>query len=743
MNPAGLHMIEVDDLQQVQGRSVSGLVHPEDQAAFQDLHERVCRGQTGQLEFRLNGMRGTQRWLEAHSAPLREPDGTITSVLSVTRDITARKLAEQERLQVVSDLRASETTMAVAQHIAHFGSWELDLKNTGDVNANSLRWSDEMFRIVGYEPGTVAVTNQLFFQHAHPDDHAAIKDAVAEAIRECRQYSISHRLIRADGVERIVHETARIFFDEQTGQPLKMVGTAHDITEQKRADETLREQAALLDKAQDAILVRDLGNHIRFWNQSAERLYGWTVQEVIGRSVVELLYHDPTAMLAATEAVITLGEWVGEIEQWTKDGRQITVEGRWTLVRDDQGKPKTILAINTDITQRKKLEQQFLRSQRMESVGTLAGGIAHDLNNVLTPIMMSIELLKMEETHPKRLSVLNTIETSARRGADMVRQVLSFARGVDSQKLEVHIGRLIREIEDIIRETFLKNIQIITRIPEGLWVVDGDSTQLHQVLLNLCVNARDAMPDGGTLTLSASNQVLDASFVGLNLDSKVGPYVVIQVEDRGSGMTQEVMNRIFEPFFTTKDLGKGTGLGLSTTQAIIKSHGGFIRVYSEIGRGSKFWVYLPAREEPMSHTDDLAHADLPKGRGELVLVVDDEENVRQITQHTLETFGYRVLLASDGAEATALYATHQEEIAVVLTDMMMPVMDGAATIKELMRRNPQVLIIAASGLSANGMVARAAAAGVSHFLPKPYTTASLLKALHDILFDDSGDGRDW
>ena len=565
---------------------------------------------------------------------------------------------------------------------------------------------------------------------------------MAEAIRLRGQYSISHRLIRADGVERIVHETARIFFDEQTGQPLKMVGTTHDITEQKKADETLREQAALLDKAQDAILVRDLRNTIRFWNKSAERLYGWTANEAIGRAVVGLLYHDPAAMLAATETVITKGEWVGEIEQWTKDGRPLMVEGRWTLVRDDLGRPKTILAINTDITQRKKLEQQFLRSQRMESVGTLAGGIAHDLNNVLTPIMMAIELLKMEETNPKRLNVLTTIESSAKRGADMVRQVLSFARGVEGQKLEVHVVLLISEIEDIIRETFLKNIHIISNLPGDLWVVDGDSTQLQQVLLNLCVNARDAMPDGGTLTISASNQILDEGFVSLNLDSKVGPYVVIQVEDSGIGMSQEVMNRIFDPFFTTKDLGKGTGLGLSTTQAIIKSHGGFIRVYSEVGHGSKFWVYLPARAETASHNAVAPPTDLPQGKGELILVVDDEEAVRQITQHTLESFGYHVLLASDGAEATALYASHLQKIAVVLTDMMMPVMDGAAMIKELMRMNPQVRIIAASGLSANGMVARAAAAGVHHFLPKPYTTTTLLEALQDILRDDKEDGRD-
>lgn len=858
MNPAGLHMIEADAREQVLGCRVSELVHVEDRQAFQDLHQRACQGATGQLEFRLYGCRGTGRWMETHSTPLREADGTISSVLSVTRDITERKQAEQKRLQAEAELRSSEATMALAQRIAHFGSWELDLTNQADVNANTLRWSDEMFCIAGFEPGSVKVTNQLFFQIVHPDDHQAIHDAVADAIRERREYSITHRLIWPDGETRIVHETAQIFFDEQSGLPLKMVGTTHDITEQRRAEEALRaseerfrtfmahspaagwivdadgrfrylspgyyrmfgveaedltgrtvrdlyersptevdiektfialreyrvvetvekgrrrdgspgeflvvrfpiimshgesllggialditerklaeeklrEQAALLDKAQDAILVRDLSHCVRFWNRSAERLYEWTAAEALGRNVNELLYRDPAAFIAATEAVLTKGEWVGEIEQWTKSGKPIVVEGRWTLVRDDHGRPKSILAINTDITQSRRLEQQFLRAQRMEGIGTLAGGIAHDLNNVLAPIMMAIELLKMEEKNPKRLGVLNTIETSAKRGADMVKQVLSFARGVEGQKLEVHVGTLIREIKKIVNETFLKNIQVSSSIPENLWTVDGDSTQLHQVLLNLCVNARDAMPDGGTLMLSASNELLDEHFTSMNPDARPGPYVVVQVEDSGCGMTQEVINRMFDPFFTTKELGKGTGLGLSTTQAIVKSHGGFVRVYSEVGRGTKFWIYLPARAAAASGMAASAETELPRGNGELLLVVDDEEAVRQITQHTLETFGYRVMLASDGAEAMAIYTAHQKDIALVLTDMMMPVMDGPATIKALMSMNPGVRIIAASGLSANGMVAKAASVGVRNFLPKPYTAESMLRAIHEVL----------
>jgi CheY-like chemotaxis protein len=315
----------------------------------------------------------------------------------------------------------------------------------------------------------------------------------------------------------------------------------------------------------------------------------------------------------------------------------------------------------------------------------------------------------------------------------MVQQVLSFARGVEGRQLAVPVGRLLREIEKIANETFLKNIQVRSRIQTDLWGVQGDPTQLHQVLLNLCVNARDAMPNGGMLRLSASNVVLDEQCGTLSPDAKPGRHVLIEVEDSGTGMPQDVLERIFEPFFTTKEMGKGTGLGLSTTLAIIKGHHGFLRVQSELGEGSKFQVYLPANDTADVHQDTPVETTLPRGNGELVLVVDDEDTVRQIISQTLEAFGYRVLLAADGVEASTVFTAHQEEIAVVLTDMMMPVMDGLATIQVLMRINPQVRIIAASGLGIKDMVARATGAGVKHFIPKPYSAETLLKILAEVL----------
>jgi PAS domain S-box-containing protein len=506
--------------------------------------------------------------------------------------------------------------------------------------------------------------------------------------------------------------------------------------ERQKTDAKLREQATLLDKAQDAILVRDLNHKILYWNRSAERLYGWTAEEAVGCSAHDLIYHEAALLDATLKVLMAEGEWIGEVQQFNKGGKSLTVEARLSLVRDEQGNPKAVLAINTDVTERKKIEAQYLRAQRMESIGTLAGGIAHDLNNVLAPIMMSIELLKMQEQNPMRLNVLTTIEGSAKRGADMVKQVLSFARGVEGQQLQLQVGHLLHEIKKIANETFLKNIQVSCDVPAELWVVKGDPTQLHQVLLNLCVNARDAMPDGGRITLTAKNLMIDEQYAGMNIEAKPGPHVCIQVEDNGTGMPPEVTERIFEPFFTTKELGKGTGLGLSTTIAIIKSHGGFVRVYSEVGMGTRFHIYLPAQTEPGVVGPEAAEPDLPRGNGELVLVIDDEAAVRQITRQTLEAFGYRVLLASDGVEATTIYATRQQEIDVVLTDMMMPLMDGPTTIMVLLRMKPELRIIAASGLNANGMVAKATSAGVKHFIPKPYTAETLLKTIREVLTEN-------
>jgi nitrogen-specific signal transduction histidine kinase len=389
--------------------------------------------------------------------------------------------------------------------------------------------------------------------------------------------------------------------------------------------------------------------------------------------------------------------------------------------------------INTEVTEKKGMEAQFLRAQRMESIGTLAGGIAHDLNNVLSPILMAIDMLQLKTTDEASKKWLDVLRANAERGGDMVRQVLSFARGVEGERVALQPKHLIKEIVKILRETLPKSIEITFQLPDDLCIISADATQIHQVLMNLCVNARDAMLEGGSISIKAENALVDENYARMHIEAKPGRFIVVTVSDTGPGMPPEIQSRIFEPFFTTKEMSKGTGLGLSTALTIVKSHGGFMNVYSEINKGSQFAVYLPALDAPGKTEAGALQTDLPIGHGELILVVDDEESIREITRGTLETFGYEVLTASDGTEAVALYADRKNEIAVVLTDMMMPFMDGPATIRALQKMNPAIKIIAASGLAGGHKPGEASLEGVKLFLSKPYTAEKLLKALAELL----------
>jgi hypothetical protein len=504
--------------------------------------------------------------------------------------------------------------------------------------------------------------------------------------------------------------------------------------ERKRTEQKMQAQAALLNIATDAIFVRELGDGIVFWNQGAERLYGWKVAEILGKNTQELIY--PPSAPPPSEAYETLtqtGEWQGELEQVTKDGEKIIVQSRWNLVRDDDGQPQLILVVNTDITQKKQLEAQFLRAQRMESLGTLAGGIAHDLNNVLTPMLMVVQLLQLKLKDEQTQNWLSILETNVKRGAELVKQVLSFARSYEGKRIVLQVGHIVLEIRRIFQQTFPKSIEISTDIPPDLWTVFGDATQLHQVLLNLCVNARDAMPYGGTLSITGENIWIDENYARLNIDAKPGPYAVITISDTGMGIPKEIIDKIFDPFFTTKEVGKGTGLGLSTVIGIVKSHKGFINVYTEVGKGTSFKVYFPATEVKEIESVKEDKKEQFAGGGELILVADDEKAVCEITKLSLETCGYKVLVATNGIEAIGIYTQHQPEISLVLLDMMMPSIDGATTIRTLQKINPDILIIAVSGLASNQQIAELSGSSVKRFLLKPYTAQELLKNVSEVL----------
>lgn len=484
---------------------------------------------------------------------------------------------------------------------------------------------------------------------------------------------------------------------------------------------------------------------VQYWNDASEVFYGYSKEEALGRNLLDLII--PHDMKDEVKKQLHLAETEGqnippgELSLMRKDGSRIQVYSSHAIIKNE-GKPTEFFCIDIDLSEQKKLEQQFLRAQRMEGIGTLAGGIAHDLNNLLSPIIMGVDLLRHGNNDKRVATIIDNIEQSARRGSDLVKQVLSFARGVEGARIPIQVRYLLKEMESIIENTFPKNILLNIHAPSELRPVIGDPTQLNQVLLNLCVNARDAMPSGGRLSITAHDITLDdEQYTLIDRAATQGEYILIEVSDEGHGIPPGIMDKIFDPFFTTKELNKGTGLGLSTVLGIIRSHGGFINAYSEINKGSVFKVYLPTSSEEFSRESQIElRGELPRGKGETILVVDDEVSILTITRQTLEAFGYRVLTAEDGAQAIAVYAQNRDAISLVLTDMMMPVMDGPALISAIRRIGADVPIVAASGLNANGNVAKAAKAGVSSFVDKPYSADALLRTLAEALQNPGNQG---
>ncbi len=521
---------------------------------------------------------------------------------------------------------------------------------------------------------------------------------------------------------------------DKNGRYYGRIWTFRDITEHKRAQERIREQAALLDHTQDVVLVLGQDRRLRYCNRSAERFYGLPVGQLPELDATQLLFGTHAQLYAEIcQTTLERGTWSGEIRQTTALGAQRMVLSRWNLIQDAGDQPASFLIVNTDVTEHKRLEQQFLRAQRMESIGTLASGVAHDLNNILAPILMAVDLLRPMAQQPADQEILNLLKTSARRGADIVRQLLTFGRGLEGERVELQPRTLLKEMAEVIRETFPKSITLEQRFPETLWTLRADTTQIQQVLMNLCVNARDAMPRGGRLTLAAENLVLDDDYARLNPEAKAGPYVVLQVADTGTGISPEVIDKIFDPFFTTKDPGKGTGLGLATVLGIVKGHGGFVRVQSQPGQGTQFHAYLPATGSEVTGSSERVAPELPQGHGELVLLADDEESMRQIARRMLESCGYRVVTAADGAEGLATYRGQSKAIQVLVTDMVMPILDGAGLIRAARQIEPGLRVVAMSGLHSHEEEALGEALRADAFLSKPFSPDQLLVTVHKVL----------
>jgi PAS domain S-box-containing protein len=578
---------------------------------------------------------------------------------------------------------------------------------------------------------------EAFTALLHRDDRAPFFEAVRDQLARGGRYEARLRILRQDGSYGNFLARGSTVRDAE-GNAIGIVGSLADLTSLLEAELKLAEQADLLNLAPDAIMVRSLDDHILFWNRGAEAIYGWTSAEAVGHRATDLLYTELDTHAVARKCLLETGAWSGELRQVTKEGTPVILDSRWTLVRGEDGNPKSVLVINTDVTEKQKLAAQFLRAQRVESIGTLASGVAHDLNNILAPILMGAAVLRRTGMAPADQSILSTIEICAQRGADIVKQVLTFARGAEGERLLLQPTHLINDMAKIATETFPKTIAVRTSFSENLWPIEGDPTQLHQVLLNLTVNARDAMPAGGAVTISARNFPVDEHYASMTPDATAGPHVLIEVKDTGMGIPQHILGKIFDPFFTTKELGHGTGLGLSTVIGIVKGHGGFVGVYSEAGRGTTFKVFLPAMLGEVRTREESAEITLPPANGELLLIVDDEAPILQVAEVLLTGHGYRVLTAADAPEALAIFAQRKDEIDLVLTDLSMPLMDGLALIRTLQKMKPDVRIVASTGRGEQGNEAHELARlNVRACLAKPYNKEKMLTTLHEAMHGET------
>lgn len=588
-------------------------------------------------------------------------------------------------------------------------------------------------QVRGYGYSEMELREQDFLALVLPEDRPALLRDFQHTVTTGEETQSVFRFVARNGQVHWFEEVGRAVRDK-AGKIIAVTGMLRDVTERKLAEERIRQQAALLQASHDAILVWNVTSGIQFMNRAAEELTSQSLDQARSQELTSVLHiRSDLPLAAAMQEVAHRGNWTGELTLLASDGSTRNVASRWTALADAQGKPTSFLITCNDITETKRLEQQYLRAQRLESVGTLASGVAHDLNNILSPVLMGVDLLEAQGFDDDTRRILTMIKDSASRGADTVKQLLTFARGADSQKGPVQPRHLLKEIARLLQQTFPKNIQIYTDYAKQPATVLADPSQLHQVLMNLCVNARDAMPEGGVLFVTLANQTLDEASAKIHPKARPIPYVVFKVSDSGTGIPPELLDRIFDPFFTTKPQGKGTGLGLATVLGIVENHGGFLLVESTPGQGTVFQVFLPASTPADDCVSEVERTSIPRGQNELVLLVDDEPAILRMAEGVLRRGGYQTLTATSASEALNIYEKHHDRIRAVLTDIMMPFGDGRQLITMLYEQDPKLLIIAMSGLATSEFQRETIKRGAAAFVGKPFTAETLLKLLAELL----------
>lgn len=606
--------------------------------------------------------------------------------------------------------------------------WDWTLGN------NAMWWSEGMQVLFGHAPDTLEPDSLSWTRRIHRDDLQRVLDSVHGVIDGGGEHwSAEYRFRRHSGDYATVSDRGFVIRDAG-GVAVRMVGGMTDLTEQRQSQARLQQQAALLDESEDSIIVRDLDERIRYWSRGAERMFGWSAAEAVGRTLSELQLVNAPGAETGRATLQAKGRYTATFQQRCKDGTWVTIEGRWTLVRDADGQPSGIFGLGTDVSARLELEAQLQQARRLETIGQLTGGVAHDFNNLLTVILGNADLLAEQLIdQPLLLPLAEMTRTAAERGAELTQRLLAFARRQALQPLSVDAHQLLAHMDALLRRTLPANIELELVRGAGLWPALVDPAQLEAAVLNLVINARDAMPPGGKITLETANAWIDQHYAERHPEVTPGQYVLLSVSDTGAGMSVEHLARVFKPFFTTKDVGKGTGLGLSMVYGFVKQSGGHIKLYSEPGHGTTARLYLPRAEGPPDAPPTVVRSERDFRGTASVLVVEDDPLVLRHARDVLVGLGYRVTVADTGVAALAILR-ERSDVDLLFTDVVMPGgLNGRQLAEAALALHPALKVLYTSGYTENAIVHHGRLDRGVHLLPKPYRSIDLARKVHGVL----------
>ncbi len=714
--------------EELAGKTLLALTHPSDLNALKEKKRLLDAGnrESSQIESRLLTKLGAAVWARITVSPLPAGGLSWPSIVVMLEVISESKRLEaavrsEERLRALIYESVSDVIYYLA--VEALGRYRFLSVNPAFCVATGLSMGQVSGRLL----------EEVIPAESRPLVSAHYQRAI-QARRTVRWEEVS---TYPSGTKYGEVSITPIFDAE--GVCTNLVGAVRDITERKHADAKIAEQAALLDRARDAIVQRGMDHAVRFWNDGAVRLYGHSREEALGRPITSLLYRDTSAFENAQRQLLVNGAWSGELVHYRKDGQALVVESSWTLLRDQAGRPESVLAIHTDVTEKKKLQAQLGLAQRMESLGTLAGGIAHDFNNILGAITgyLTLAMEELPKEHAAR-ELLEVVQEASRRALDLVEQILTFSRRREPRRVRILLQPVIDEALRLLRASLPAMMEIRAHYEPETFSVLADASQIHQIVMNLGTNAAHAVRERGTLEVNLASVTLHERLVGVASEAGPGRYARLCVRDDGAGMDAATLSRVFEPFFTTKPPGEGTGLGLSVVLGIVKEHGGALTVASAPGIGTTFEIYLPEAQV----RSEVASAPAPapedgRGAGECVLCVDDDEIILQLELRALERLGYRAMGYREPAAALRAFEAHPQTFAAIVSDFAMPVMSGLGLARAALHIRPDIPIIMTSGHLPPAEFAEARSLGVREFVSKPELLEALGPAVSRVVKADA------